>query len=172
MKCWFAVAVVVGSLWQTTAFAQTAPEYTRYETVQVDAYRYRVSFPDPYAALPPFTPTQQADTSRGPVTPTYLQSDGISRLVDKLIYLNQNALTTEGYRVQILIGDRGSANNAKYQAQTLFPDHVTHLDFERPYFKVRIGDFYAIPEAEAVLLQARETWPGAFIVPATVNIIR
>ncbi|MDX2062392.1 MAG: SPOR domain-containing protein [Bacteroidia bacterium] len=170
MKLWAALGVLVwvGPL----GWAQTAAPYTRYEAVSVDHYRRKVTYDDPYRALPPPAKVPALDTTRRKLQVAYLQSDAIARLAEKLVAQNRSVTTAQGYRIQVFVGDRGGANNAKYQAQTLFPDQVCYVDFERPYFKVRLGDFLTQTEAEEVLRAARTSWQGAFLVPATVNLNR
>lgn len=146
--------------------------YLKYETSTVETYRIRVTYPDPYNALPASRPAAPVDTTRRKLKVTYQQSPDIEQLANQLIEFNKNAVTAEGYRIQLFTGDRGRAGNAQYQAQSLFPELVCYVDFERPYFKVRLGDFLTRKEAEDTLRLAQETWPGAFIVPSTVNIQR
>lgn len=146
--------------------------YLNYETNNVETYRIRFSYPDPYSTLPSAAAPIKYDTTQRKPRLTLLQSVAIEQLAERLIAFNKSAVSADGYRIQLFTGARGSAGNVKYQAQTLFPAHVCYMDYERPYFKVRLGDFLTRREAETVLRYAQETWPGAFIVPSRVNLNR
>lgn len=167
---WLLLAGVLPLQAQTDTSRANA--YRMYEALDPGTYRIRFSYTDPFENLPPVAAVPLRDTVRQKLQVIYLQSAAIELLAQRLIDLNQNATSAEGYRIQLFSGDRGSAGNVRYQSQALFPDHACYLDYERPYFKVRLGDFFTRPDAEEILRLALETWPGAFIVPSTVNIQR
>ena len=77
--------------------------------------------------------------------------------------------TLPGYRVQVFATrsrDAAERLQGELQQSLTLP---THLDFEDPYFKVRVGDCSS--EAECRLLQEQLRnggWASAFVVPAQI----
>jgi hypothetical protein len=156
----------------TQTAAQTTPpgnDYTRFEMREVAQYRQRGVFTDPYASMV-VAPVATIDTTSQRVTATYQASDAINRLVLKMIEQNLLATTAQGFRIQLFTGARDAANSVKYEALSLFPDQSVYSVYERPYFKVRIGDFLTEATANRVLRTVRETYSGAFVVPEEVNL--
>lgn len=78
----------------------------------------------------------------------------------------------KGYRVQIYLGDRKGQGEARKKFNELFPDYASYPDYQAPNFKVRVGDFKHRADAERLLYEVRKEFPGAFIVPDEVELLR
>ena len=73
---------------------------------------------------------------------------------------------TSGFRVQIFSSStRGSAENAQMQARVQLTRDDVFIDFESPYFKVRVGNFQTRNDAEILLEEVtKKGYETAFIV--------
>jgi hypothetical protein len=94
-------------------------------------------------------------------------------LVKKQIYINTLAIRNQpGFRVQLIsTNKRNEANDIKAKVMQLYPDYRTYLEYQPPYFKVRIGDFKTREEATDLREKLSTNFPGAiFVVPAVINL--
>ena len=73
---------------------------------------------------------------------------------------------TSGFRVQIFSSStRGSAENAQMQARVQLARDDVFIEFEPPYFKVRVGNFQTRNDAKILLEEVTEKgYETAFIV--------
>lgn len=97
----------------------------------------------------------------------------IDVLIKKQIYINTLAIRNQpGFRVQIHSSNRrNDANDAKAKVMQLYPQYRTYLDFQAPYFKVRIGDFKTREEATELRDKLSTQFTGGvFVVPAIINV--
>ncbi|MCK7557767.1 SPOR domain-containing protein [Chitinophaga sedimenti] len=97
----------------------------------------------------------------------------IDVLVRKQIYINTLAIrNTRGFRVQVITTNkRNEANDAKARAMQLFPEHRAYIDYQAPYFKVRIGDFRTREEATELRNKLSNQFAaGVFVVPTIINV--
>ncbi|PWV48150.1 sporulation related protein [Chitinophaga sp. S165] len=94
-------------------------------------------------------------------------------LIRKQIYINTLAIRNQpGFRVQIIsTNKRNEANDIKARVMQLYPDYRTYLDYQAPYFKVRVGDFKSREEAAELREKLTNSFPGGvFVVPAIINV--
>lgn len=97
----------------------------------------------------------------------------IDILIKKQIYINTLAIRNQpGFRVQVLTTNkRNEANDAKAKSMQLFPEFRTYMDWEAPYFKVRVGDFKTRQEATDLRNKlAGQFSGGVFVVPTIINV--
>ncbi len=97
----------------------------------------------------------------------------IDILIKKQIYINSLAIRNQpGFRVQVITTNkRNEANDAKAKVMQQFPEYRSYLDFQAPYFKVRIGDFRTREEASELRDKLSGLFPsGVFVVPAIINV--
>lgn len=97
----------------------------------------------------------------------------IDVLIKKQIYINTLAIRNQpGFRVQIHSSNkRNEANDAKAKVMQLYPEYRTYLDFQAPYFKVRVGDFKSREEATELRDKLSNQFPGGiFVVPTIINV--
>jgi hypothetical protein len=98
---------------------------------------------------------------------TLVESDAISSLVEKHIFLNSRQKII-GWRIQIFFD---SGNNSKSKAyarkgvfMAMYPDMSVYLMFQSPYYKVRVGDFRTRMDAEGFKQKLLGEFPDAFVV--------
>ncbi|RFS22670.1 SPOR domain-containing protein [Chitinophaga silvatica] len=102
-----------------------------------------------------------------------VKDNRIDALIKKQIYINNLAIRNQsGFRVQVIsTNKRGDANDAKAKVMQLFPDYRTYLDYQAPYFKVRVGDFRSREEATELRDKLSDLFSGGvFVVPAIINV--
>lgn len=114
------------------------------------------------------------DTATGDDGPVKVTKDSrIDVLIKKQIYINTLAIRNQpGFRVQVITtNSRNDAYNAKAKAMQLFPEFRSYIDFQAPYFKVRIGDFSTREEATELRNKLLNQFSGGvFVVPTIINV--
>ena len=94
-----------------------------------------------------------------------VQSYEISSLLNRYDEFNKKRDITEGYRIQITYSDvREDIYKSKSMLYQQFPDLGSYVEYEQPYFKLRLGDFATRLDATYYLQQTIALYPGAFIV--------
>lgn len=69
-----------------------------------------------------------------------------------------------GYRIQLYSGNnaRTAKNNASGRANRVndqFPEYVTYITFDAPYWRLRVGDFRSYEDASAALARIKAAMP-------------
>ena len=75
----------------------------------------------------------------------------------------------KGYRVQIFLGDRAEAQEARSAFLRKHPDTPAYLSYLAPNFRVRVGDLRDRREAERLRSTLRADHPGCYIVPDRIE---
>jgi hypothetical protein len=78
----------------------------------------------------------------------------------------------KGYRVQIFLGDRKTAEDTKRAFLQKNPEIPAYLSWLAPNFRLRVGDLRTRLEAERLLRDLRVTYPGSYIVPDDIEMPR
>ncbi|MCS6933967.1 MAG: hypothetical protein NZM35_02300 [Chitinophagales bacterium] len=95
----------------------------------------------------------------------------ISRLVSRYNEYTARAETTDGYRLQITYTDvRDEVYKSKANLYRIFPELRSYVDYDAPYYKLKVGDFATRLEATYYLQQIITHYPGAFIVKDKIKI--
>lgn len=93
------------------------------------------------------------------------QSAQLTALQAKYKSYNLKKEFADGYRIQIMYTDvRDEVYKSKGAMYKEFPDLTSYVEYEQPYYKLRIGDFNSRLEATYFLQQVIVLYPGAFIV--------
>ncbi|WP_346316333.1 SPOR domain-containing protein [Chitinophaga sp. YIM B06452] len=114
---------------------------------------------------------QDGATQQGGVK--VIKDSRVDILIRKQIYINNLAIRNQpGFRVQVLTTNkRNEALDAKAKVMQLYPDYRSYVDFEAPYFKVRIGDFRTRDEATDLRNKLSNLFSGGvFVVPTIINV--
>ena len=100
----------------------------------------------------------------------------LKELENRIITINENKKTIEGYRLQLFSSSGPNSFNQANEVQTQFliiyndvPAYVVH---KKPAFKVRVGDFRTRLETERFFIELKENFPDAFIVKDDINLPR
>ena len=76
----------------------------------------------------------------------------------------------ENYKIQIFSGSRNEAENTISEYKVLYNDSVAIIRYEAPNYKIWIGNYYTLIEAEKEILEIRKKYPNAFIFKPTKSI--
>jgi hypothetical protein len=102
---------------------------------------------------------------------TYNQDRHITELADVYKTYNKKNDVTDGYRIQVAFSnDRQEAYNNKSRLYKDLPNEKCYVEYEEPYYKLRIGDYMTRLEAYDKLRTVITKYPGAFVVRAKVKI--
>lgn len=93
--------------------------------------------------------------------------------IDRLMELHaEHDHVREGFRVQIFLGDRKTAEETKRTFLQKHPDVPAYMSWLAPNFRLRVGDLRTRLEAENLLHQLRPEFPGSYIVPDQIELAR
>lgn len=101
-----------------------------------------------------------------------IQDTRVNELVLKHILINEaKKEKIKGYRVQIHFGsEKAKAIEVKTKFSTQYNSIRSYLDYQQPYFKIRIGDFRTKLEAYKLLQEITIDFPGAFVVSDDIEL--
>ena len=95
----------------------------------------------------------------------------IASLLYKYKEYNRKREFADGFRIQIMYTDiREDVYKNKGAMYKEFPDLSSYVEYEQPYYKLRLGDFKTRLEATYYLQQVIVLYPGAFIVRDKIKI--
>ena len=101
-----------------------------------------------------------------------VQDSRVNELMLKHVLVNvAKKSKIKGYRVQIHFGtQKAEANEIKSKFLTLYDDVPAYLDYQQPYFKIRVGDFRTRLEAYKFHQEIAEEFSGSFIVADEIEM--
>ncbi len=99
------------------------------------------------------------------------QDPKISELLYKYKEFSRKTEFADGYRIQIMYTDiREDVYKSKASMYKEFPDLTSYVEYEQPYYKLRLGDFKTRLDATYFLQQIVTLYSGAFIVKDKIKI--
>ncbi|MBI4929835.1 MAG: SPOR domain-containing protein [Bacteroidetes bacterium] len=101
-----------------------------------------------------------------------IQDKRLNELVLKHILINEAKKgKMKGYRVQIHFGPE-KAKALDVKSKFISQNHKVdaYLDYQQPYFKIRVGDCRTKLEAYKLLQEIFSDFPGAFIVSDDIEL--
>lgn len=112
---------------------------------------------------------------------TEFNTDNYSDLSDAWFEYNSNGEsakdkkivgTKDGFRVQIIATDDiDDANKMNTEVAQLFPNHRTYVNFEPPFYKVKVGDFDENSLADDMRFKLRQMgYSESKVVRETINV--
>jgi hypothetical protein len=114
---------------------------------------------------------QDSTAVRGNTIFTVKEDPSVSVLLTKYKDYNRKKEFTEGFRIQITYTDvRDEVYKSKGAMYKEFPDLTSYVEYEQPYYKLRLGDFKTRLQATYYLQQVVAIYPGAFIVRDKIKI--
>lgn len=101
-----------------------------------------------------------------------IQDKRMNELVLKHVLINEAKKgKMKGYRVQIHFGaEKAKALDVKSKFTSQNYTISSYLDYQQPYFKIRVGDFRTKLEAYKFLQEISSDFPGAFIVNDDIEL--
>ncbi|MEO6346546.1 MAG: SPOR domain-containing protein, partial [Aquaticitalea sp.] len=72
--------------------------------------------------------------------------------IDKLLEFKKDIKTVDLYKIRIYSGDRSGAESAKSQANGLYGEWPSVMEYETPNYKIYVGNFLSRLEADRALL--------------------
>jgi hypothetical protein len=95
----------------------------------------------------------------------------LDTLVSRKIEENKSHQTMDGYRIQIFSGaERNNANALRQKFKTEYPEEQAYLIYQQPYFKLRVGDYRTLIEAQQAYIILQKTYGQILIVPDKINL--
>lgn len=97
--------------------------------------------------------------------------DSLVVLMDTLSQLNKS-VPYYGYRIVLYTGsDRKRAIFEKGKAMKILDDEtLVYMNYQRPYFKVKVGNYYDRITAYATYLKLKSQIPTALLVPDIIDL--
>ena len=76
----------------------------------------------------------------------------------------------KGFRIQVFIGDRATAENTRRSFLLKHPDTPAYLSYLAPNFRVRVGDLRDRVAAEKMREELKDEFPGSYVVPDDIEL--
>lgn len=115
--------------------------------------------------------SQDSTTINGNKNFVVKQDIQTASLLYKYKEYNRKREFAEGFRIQIMYTDvRDEVYQSKGAMYKEYPDLSSYVEYEQPYYKLRLGDFKSRLEATYYLQQVVTLYPGAFIVRDKIKI--
>ncbi len=96
------------------------------------------------------------------------QSADINQLINNYSAKNSQSQKVEGYRIQIYSGTGANARKESQEARAVFrekiPNESIKIEYNAPFWRVRVGCFRHKHEALPLLKQAKYIFPHCYIV--------
>ena len=90
-------------------------------------------------------------------------SPQIKRLISKKRAFNKSY--GYGYRIQVYYGNETKARTVLKKFKLEFPEVYTKLDYDKPDWKVQVGNYKTKLEADKALLTFSEEFSGLIVIP-------
>lgn len=124
--------------------------------------------------LKPYRPDLNLETKEF-ITDVYTENSGAWFEYDSIIEPNKNKKivgTEDGYRVQVIAtDDLDEANKINTEINSQIPTQRSYVNFEPPFYKVKVGDFTEISEANNLRFRLSQMgFTESKVVRETINI--
>jgi len=122
----------------------------------------------------PFLSVAQTDTTlseKGSIIS--INETGINALVSKYEAILKARNGVDGWRVQIMFKTKKKElQQLKISFIKLYPEIPTYLEYEAPYYRLRVGNCRTKLEAIKIKQEISKNFPGAYPVPEIINFHR
>lgn len=102
-----------------------------------------------------------------------IEDERIDTLLSMHKILNEYDPEIFGWRIEIFFESGNNSKRLAIEAQSAFigmyTEVPTHLLFQAPYYKVRVGDYRTRLEAEEFLKRISGNYPNAFVVKDKID---
>jgi hypothetical protein len=103
---------------------------------------------------------------RGPGSVRYIEDPDVTRTMQRFVEVKHER---KGFRVQIALGDRRTAEDTKRSFLLKHPDTPAYISWFAPNFRLRVGDLRTRLEAVHLLQELKPEHPGSYIVPDLIE---
>ena len=101
---------------------------------------------------------------------TSINEEGIDALVHKYENILKAKNGVEGWRVQLMFkAKQEEIKQLKIDFIKLYPEIPAYLEYDAPYYRVRVGNCKTKLEAIKIKHQISKNFPGAYPVPEIIN---
>ncbi|MCS6904910.1 MAG: SPOR domain-containing protein [Bacteroidia bacterium] len=150
-------------------FELSAPSSLNAQTAlpNLKEYRKKITFKDPFLSseIKPLAIFTTTDTPKSNYPIKIEITNSQNKHILSLLKEKENTSGLhDGYRIQLLSGDRNAALQAKFDFLEAYPEIEAYVIYEKPYFRVRIGNFISKSEAEEFCKEIKIQFPSAIIV--------
>jgi hypothetical protein len=116
-----------------------------------------------------------ADSSAERKVTTYVEpklavNKQLDVVLDSIDRINLGQKYVSGYTIQVYSGKREEALNVKKQLTQYLPDHTADIQFTEPIFRVKVGKYYTLLEAQADYTEIKRHFQAAIIVPERISL--
>lgn len=91
------------------------------------------------------------------------QDETIPQLLELKMQMSQNNAFGERYKIQVFYGNNSEANEIIKKFRENFPDWPATIEYQAPNYKVWVGDFRSLLEADCAFLEIKNEYSSAFI---------
>lgn len=87
--------------------------------------------------------------------------------IQKLIAKKRSFNSTYGYgyRIQIYYGNETNARSIQSKFKVTYPDEFTKLEYDKPDWKVLVGNYKTKLEADKAVINFSEKFSGLIVIP-------
>lgn len=128
----------------------------------------------PTVVVPVDTPRKENSAQKNQVaniTPTQTVNGKVDAVLDSIDRYNLVKRFVDGFTIQIYSGqNREDAMNTKKKMSTELADYTANLQYQQPKFTVTVGKYYTKLEAQKDLVQIRQSFSSAILVPEKIAI--
>ena len=97
-----------------------------------------------------------------------VQDEKVTQLTEQYRKMSLNNPEVDGYRVQIFFDSGSNSKNKaasiKDNFETVYPEVKSYLSYKEPYYRVRVGDFRTLTEAEGFQKKIAADFPNSIAV--------
>jgi SPOR domain len=117
-----------------------------------------------------FSQTTTDSATSNELKSNIIDHSGVQKYIEKHQKIIKKKPFVEGYRIQIYNGNnKEDANKIKVEFYSNYPGMRCYLNYQQPYYKVRVGDYQDQGSAKADLKKMARTYPSSFLVPDQIR---
>jgi type III secretory pathway component EscV len=99
------------------------------------------------------------------------QTEEVNKILSKIAENNKLAANGNGYRVQVYIGNtKADFEAAKSFLFRNFSDYEVYESYSQPTYRLKMGDFLNINEAQTILEEVKARYSSARLVTEKINV--
>ncbi|MEZ4842579.1 MAG: SPOR domain-containing protein [Flavobacteriaceae bacterium] len=101
---------------------------------------------------------------------TVESSPEIKQLIQQKKDYNKSITEVKGFKIQLFYGSEQGAYRIRDEFSSLFPDTEVKIEFSRPDWKVKAGNYKTRLEADRALKEIKEEFSNAIVLADKVKI--